>query len=206
VGILMPIRRSIPGQTPLDDVSGLKIKAIRTTADLNAAEAENIRKATLKYLGARPSRRWARFDVPWMRKLHREMFGEVWKWAGSLRKHETNIGAPPRQIEIGLHSLAEDLKAWEQSGMSPVEQSVRLHHGAVRLHPFPNGNGRWARMLANIWLRLHGEAPIEWPEATIGAASVVRNEYLRAVRAADRGDLTKLSGLHRRFSGGKSRP
>jgi Fic-DOC domain mobile mystery protein B len=196
----MAVRRTIQGQTPLDDVSGLRIKSIRTTAALNDAEAENIRKTTVKYLGGRPSRRLARFDVPWMRKLHREMFGEVWRWAGSFRKRATNIGAPPRQIEVGLHGLADDLREWERSAMPLLEQAVRLHHGAVRLHPFPNGNGRWARMLANVWLKMHGEEPIEWPEATIGAASVVRNEYLRAVRAADRGDLTKLSALHRRYS------
>jgi Fic-DOC domain mobile mystery protein B len=190
----------IPGQTPLDDISGLKVKGIRTPAELNAAEAENIRKATVKYLGGKPTRRSARFDVAWMLKLHAEMFGQVWTWAGKLRKRETNIGSPPHQIETDLHNLAADLTVWEQSGMSLLEQAVRLHHAAVRIHPFPNGNGRWSRMLANIWLKFHDANPIEWPETTIGNASTIRTDYLAAVRAADHGDFTQLLALHERFA------
>ena len=118
----------IPGQTPLDDLSGLRAKRVRTTAELNAAEAENIRKAIVKYLIAKPTRRAARFDVLWMLKLHREMFGDVWTWAGTLRKRDTNIGSPPRRIETDLHELVADLRAWESSGMRVLEQAVRLHH------------------------------------------------------------------------------
>lgn len=191
----------IPGQTPLDDLSGLRVRSVRTTAELNAAEAENIRTPTLKYLLARPSRRSARFDVGWLAKLHAEMFGDVWKWAGTYRTRETNIGSPPNQIEIDLHNLLEGLKVWRSSGMPLLEQAVRLHHIAVKIHPFPNGNGRWARMLGNIWLKLNGAQPIEWPEATIGTASAVRQEYLGAVRDADRGDYSRLLALHARFFG-----
>jgi Fic-DOC domain mobile mystery protein B len=190
----------IPGQTPLDDLSGLRLKRIRTTAELNAAEAENIRKATLKYLASRPTRRSARFDISWLRRLHAEMFGDVWRWAGSFRTHETNIGAPPHDIEVRLHSLLEDLKVWKDSGMPLLEQAVRLHHVAVQIHPFPNGNGRWSRMLGNIWLKLHRAEPIEWPETTIGLASTIRGEYLDAVRHADNADYAALLTLHERFS------
>lgn len=192
----------IPGQTPLDDLSGLRVKGIRTTSELNAAEAENIRRATVKYLAARPSRRLARFDTGWMLKLHAEMFGGVWTWAGTVRTRETNIGSPPRQIGIDLHNLVEDLTAWEKSAMPLMEQAARLHHGAVRIHPFLNGNGRWSRTLANIWLRRQGARPVEWPEATIGATSAIREEYLSAVRGADRGDYATLLALHVRFAGG----
>lgn len=195
----------IAGQTPLDDlpglrISGLRIRSIRTTAELNAAEAENIRKATLKYLASRPTRRSARFDISWLRRLHAEMFGDVWRWAGSVRTHETNIGAPPHDIEVRLHTLLEDLKVWEDSRMPLLEQAVRLHHVAVQIHPFANGNGRWSRMAGNIWLKLHGSAPIEWPETTIGSASTIRGGYLEAVRDADKGDYSALLALHERFA------
>jgi Fic-DOC domain mobile mystery protein B len=197
----------IPGQTPLDDLSGLRVKSIRTTPELNVAEAENIRKAILKYLASRPTSRSARFDVRWLCRLHNEMFGDVWTWAGTFRKSETNIGCKPYEIESRLYNLLEDLKAWQASGMPLLEQAVRLHHVAVQIHPFPNGNGRWSRMLANIWLKLHGAEPIEWPETTIGTASTIRDEYLEAIKAADRGDYAKLLALHGRFeSGGKQVP
>lgn len=152
---------SIPGQTPLDDLSGLRVRWIQTTAQLNAAEAENIRKATLKYLLAKPTNRSARFDISWMKRLHQEMFGDVWTWAGELRMNETNIGSAARQVEIDLHTLIVDLRAWESSQMPILEQAVRIHHAAVKIHPFQNGNGRWSRMLANIWLLLHDTPLIE---------------------------------------------
>lgn len=190
----------IPGQTPLDDLSGLRQRSIRTTAELNAAEAENIRKAIMKYLVGRPTRRSAPFTIAWLRRLHTEMFGEVWSWAGTFRVRETNVGSPPHVVETDLHNLLQDLREWEGAKMPLLEQACRLHHIAVRIHPFPNGNGRWSRMLANVWLKLQGAGPIEWPESTIGTSSAVRAEYLEAVRAADRGDYTRLLALHKRFA------
>jgi hypothetical protein len=55
-------------------------------------------------------------------------------------------------------------------------------------------------MLANIWLKRHGHAITEWPEETIGTKSVVRDEYIAAIRAADEGDEGPLSELHRQFT------
>jgi Fic-DOC domain mobile mystery protein B len=190
----------IPGQTPLDDISGLRIRTIRTTAELNAAEAENIRKAVVKYLAARPGRRLARFDVVWLRRVHREMFGDVWTWAGVIRTGELNIGVPARSIEVELQSLVDDLRAWGGYGMPLVEQGLRLHYRAVAIHPFLNGNGRWARLVSNIWLRREGGTMVEWPENSIGGVSTIRERYLEAVRAADAGDLGLLEGLHTEFS------
>lgn len=192
----------IPGQTPLDDLSGLRIRSIRTTAELNAAEAENIRAAMVKYLAGRPTARAAPFTVRWLCRVHGEMFGDVWTWAGTLRRSQTNIGCPPHDIEARLHNLVEDLLAWRSSGMPLLEQAVRLHHVAVQIHPFLNGNGRWSRLVSNIWIKREGGAPIEWPEATIGAASVIRGAYLDAIRAADAGAYAPLIELHARFATG----
>lgn len=192
--------QSIPGQTPIPDLSGLRDQSIRTVGELNACEAENIRRAVVRYLASRPSPRLAPFDEPWLRRLHRQMFGDVWSWAGDYRRHETNIGSPPLRIAVEVHGLVEDLHAWHSSGVDVIDQATRLHHRAVQIHPFPNGNGRWSRMLASVWLRRHGHAPIEWPEASIGGASTIRGEYLDALRAADSGDLAPLRRLHARFA------
>ena len=191
----------IDGQTPIDDLSGLRLRGIRTQRELNAAEASNIRRAVVRYLAARPSRRRAPFDVAWMLALHRQMFGQVWGWAGELRRRELNLGSAPHRIDVELHDLAADLAVWQSTVPVPLaEQAVLLHHRAGRIHPFMNGNGRWARLLANIWLARGGGNPVEWPESTVGAVSPVRVEYLRAVRAADAGDPGPLMELHARFT------
>jgi Fic-DOC domain mobile mystery protein B len=189
----------LPGETPID-VSGLKRKGIGTRAELNRAEAENIRKAVVKYLAARPSRRSAPFTLSWVKRLHKQMFGEVWKWAGEFRREDINLGCNWHQVPMQVQALLDDLAFWGVQGEGLPAQAVRLHHRAVQIHPFLNGNGRWARMLANIWLKRHGHGIIEWPEETIGTRSVVREEYIAAIRAADDGDEEPLSELHRRFT------
>jgi Fic-DOC domain mobile mystery protein B len=190
----------LPGETPIDDVSGLKIKGIRTRKELNILEAENIRNVVVKYLAVKPSRRTARFDVAWARRLHKEMFGDVWKWAGQFRTEDLNIGVAWHQVETSLQNLLDDLKCWLQHGTGLLDQAVMLHHRAVQIHPFRNGNGRWARMLANIWLRRHDHPPTEWPEETVGAQSTIRDEYIKAIRLADEGDYGPLMELHQRYT------
>lgn len=190
---------SIPGETPIDDLSGLKIKGISTRPELSAAEARNILRATIRYLAATPTQKQAPFDLAWVKKLHREMFGEVWDWAGSARTTQTNIGVAAHSIESELAILLDDLAVWCKSDMPVLEQSARLHHRAVLIHPFVNGNGRWARMLADIWLMQRGEKPIRWP-ADIDGNSPVREEYLDALRCADAHDLEPLLELYRRLS------
>ena len=80
--------------------------------------------------------------------------------------------------------------------MPILEQAVRLHHRAVVIHPFINGNGRWSRMLANIWLKQHDEPVILWPETTIGTESTIRSQYIQSLQAADQSDMSPLIELH----------
>lgn len=157
----------IPGETPLDDLSGLRDRSITTRAELNVAEAKSIGLAIEKYIARSPNRRLLRFDYAWLLRVHRDMFGSVWAWAGKLRRTEIMpVGSAPHRIEAELHELLADLAAWESSGMNCVEQSCRLHHRAVLIHPFTNGNGRWARLVAD---RGDHGAPLELHRAHVTA-------------------------------------
>ncbi len=189
-----------PGATPIDDISGLKPKGVTTREQLYRVEAENIRKSMGKYIAAKPSRRLAPFDLPWSLKLHREMFGDVWDWAGTARTGQLNVGVEVFQIRPLLQQLINDLSSWPGFDMDWIEQATRLHHRAVSIHPFINGNGRWARLLSNIWLRQNDQPLVLWPEQTIGAKSAVREKYLAAIRLADDGDYDALLALHREYA------
>lgn len=191
---------TLPGETPIDDVSGLKIRDVRTRNELSVVEAENIRKAVVKYLAAKPSRRMAPFDLAWSLKLHQEMFGDVWEWAGRPRQIDLNLGVPWHQVQTALLNVLDDLAFWEENWPAVVEQAAHLHHRAVQVHPFQNGNGRWSRMMANIWLRIHDVPITVWPEETIGTVSTIRDEYLEAIRSADEGRFELLIELHTRFA------
>ena len=196
----MPRWKTIPGESPIDDISGLLVRGITTREQLNKSEAQNIRKVIVKYLAAKPTRRSARFDLLWLLHLHNEMLGEVWDWEGKVRTTEMNLGVPSKEIEIALTSLIADLWYWEEHISDLIAQAAMLHHRAVQIHPFVNGNGRWARLLANIWLKLHNHQTIAWPEAKIGTTSLIRDEYIVAIRAADEGDYTQLKTLLVKYS------
>jgi fido (protein-threonine AMPylation protein) len=131
----------LPGETPID-ITGLRIKGITTRAELNRAEAENIRKAVVKYLGAKPTRRAAPFTLFWVRRLHRQMLGDVWKWAGKFRQENLNLGSEWHHRPMLVQNLLDDLAFWSERGDPLIEQAARLHHRCVLIHPFPNGNGR----------------------------------------------------------------
>jgi Fic-DOC domain mobile mystery protein B len=193
----------IHGETPIDP-SGLRPsirKILRNRAELNPLEADNIRLATLKYLAASPSARLAPFTLEWVLKLHKEMLGKVWLWAGRIRTVELNLGSPAWRILTDLHGLIEDTYCWADSNMSLVEQAATLHHRAVCIHPFENGNGRWSRLLANIWLKQRGGAITAWPEKGItGGTSPIRQRYIKALKAADICDMSGLIELHEMYA------
>jgi fido (protein-threonine AMPylation protein) len=143
--------RAIPGETPIDP-SHLKDRSITTRRELCQAEALNIRKAYVKYLAATPSKRLAPFDYAWFLRLHEEMYCDVWMWAGQPRRENLNLGVDWPHVPEQVIALTHDLSYWGESGMSLLEQATRLHYRAVWIHPFMNGNGRWARLLATSGL------------------------------------------------------
>ena len=190
--------RPIPGETPIDP-SYLRDRSITTRLELYRAEALNIRKAHVKYLAVAPTKRLAPFDYAWLLRLHKEMYRDVWRWAGQPRQVDLNVGVPWPQVPQQVLALTEDLACWGQPEMSCLEQATRLHYRAVWIHPFRNGNGRWSRLLANIWLRLHKAPLVLWPDEGIGEESPIRQEYLKALQDADGGDFGPLLALHARY-------
>ena len=189
----------IDGETPIDP-SYLKIKSIKTRNDLLPYEAENIRKATLKYLAARPSAKLAPFDYAWILKLHEEMFCDVWEWAGQVRQIDLTLGINWQKIGQELGGLMLCIRDFAEDENQLLDQAVTIHYKAVQIHPFHNGNGRWSRMLANIWLRRHGKSEVEWPEAAVGMkASTIRQDYIAAIQEADKCNFAPLTELHRRY-------
>lgn len=191
----------VPGETPIDPTELTKNARLQVTTrrELSALEAQNIRPVFVKYLGARPSEALAPFDITWCLRVHKEMFDKVWTWAGMIRTHDLNLGVPFFNVRGDLQGLLNDLPTWAGFGVGPLEQAVRFHHRSVRIHPFPNGNGRWSRLLANIWLKRQGEQLVQWPEETIGQVSTIRDQYIAAVRAADTGNEQPLIDMHREY-------
>ncbi len=189
------------GETPID-VSDLVDRSIASNrAELYDAEAANILKAFIKYDTAKPTGGRDAFSFKWILAVHRDMFCDVWRWAGQIRNVDLNIGVRWETVAQELCQLAFNVEVWQPENDDAVlTQSVQLHHQAVKVHPFKNGNGRWARFIANIWLRRRGMPRIEWPDRDVSVGSgAVRATYLDAIRQADKFDYGPLIELHRRF-------
>lgn len=192
--------KPIDDATPLDDISGLKLPKNKSYSlkEIYEKEAINIAKATIKYLSAAPSKKEAPFSYSWMMVLHDEMFSDVWDWAGKFRKVELSIGIKAYLVPMELKKLCDDIVYWnEHKTFDVFETATRIHHRAVQIHPFQNGNGRWSRMLANIYLRQHGKMPVKWQEDLLAKENPKRSEYIKALKNADNGDYTHLIEMHR---------
>jgi Fic-DOC domain mobile mystery protein B len=191
-----------PGSTPLtpEDLDGLLPRFITTKKDLFDAEFKSISEASKKYLFSKRKKRFP-FDTISLFRVHKEMFGHVWSWAGKKRTSNKNMGADKAQIDIEMKKLTDDLAYWLDHGWDPIEISARLHHRLVQIHPFNNGNGRWARFVVNLFLKERLDSFIRFPEDDLLLATDIRKRYIQALQAADRSDLGPLLALHREFMG-----
>ena len=182
------------GATPLDpdEMEGLKFKHITTRGELDHLEQANIQSGLVWLLKSREKNI---LTEEFICKLHKQLFGEVWRWAGSFRRTEKNIGIDPLEIGIQLRILLDDMLYWiEHQTFEPLEAAIRFHHRLVFIHLFPNGNGRHARIMADTILeKLLGEKPIDWSGGyDLQAMNERRVEYIAALRAADGGEYDLL--------------
>ncbi len=164
---------------------------------------KNILKASLDYLGGVSNKKSDSFDADFFLKLHKEMFGDVWDWAGKIRTAELNFGVNAYLVSTELKKLTDDLSFWhENKTFNAIEISARLHHRAVVIHPFLNGNGRWSRMLANIYLKQNELKPTKWNEDLLAQENIHRGDYIQALKQADNGDYELLIKLQGNLVGG----
>ena len=183
---------SSPGATPLepDEAQGLIPKHLTTQGQLNEHELANITQGELWAFGRRHR---DILDSAFARRLHQRMFGATWRWAGTFRSTEKNIGIDPLRIPQALHDLLQDVKAQLHHGSYPLDEiAARFHHRLVAIHPFANGNGRFSRTMADLLLDQNGATRFTWGQNDLAADEKVREKYIHALRAADGKDYSAL--------------
>ena len=184
------------GTTPVSpDEDRWLIPSVLTLAELNLLERENILEARQWLFSARRKRTTSELlDHLLVRELHRRMFRRVWRWAGKIRDRELNLGVPVPEVATRLFSLLDDVKAWITYATYPADEiGVRLHHGLVAIHPWYNGNGRHARLLADRLAVELGRPMYTWGGGTeLTAKNETRSDYHAALKAADQGCFNRL--------------
>ena len=105
----------IYGQTPLaeDAKKGLKVQAYNTD-DLNRFEELNIIEG-VKWAFKNRNLKHDLFNEEFLLKLHKEMFGLVWKWAGTYRETNMNIGVDKTIIRQQLFFSSKFVKNFNTS-------------------------------------------------------------------------------------------
>lgn len=180
-----------PGATPLDadELASLIPSHITTQGELNEWEQLNILQGEA----------WARkqrkkiLDEAFLRQLHKQMFGETWRWAGEFRKSDKNIGVDWLKIGVELRKLLDDVRyQTEHAAYPPDEIATRFHHRLVAIHPFSNGNGRHARQMAGLLVERLGQPRFTWGSRSLTDAGETRLRYIAALQAADARDYVPL--------------
>ena len=188
-------------QTALDEdeKEGLIIKSITTRQELDEFEQQNIERA-IEWTMQKRFKISKILTEKFVCKLHKKMFEQTWGWAGEFRKTNKNIGVDKYRIGTDLGLLLSDCKYWiENHTFPPDEIAIRLKHRLVKIHPFPNGNGRHSRLLADVLIDHGFGRPIfSWGSHKIDSAKQMRNEYLQALFMADKEDYLALIEFARR--------
>ncbi|MFC0804742.1 mobile mystery protein B [Ensifer sp. P24N7] len=176
------------GATPLEphEREGLLQTWITHRSDLNEAEQENIVEGAAWARGRRRLPLEQMLTEDFIRTLHKRMFGDVWRWTGTLRTTERNIGIQAYRMGMELASLLSNIHYWiEHETFPPDEIAIRFHHRLVSIHPFPNGSGRHARLAADLLIEHLGGEPFSWGGGSLADVGELRARYVAALRAAD---------------------
>jgi Fic-DOC domain mobile mystery protein B len=181
------------GATPLDpdDAADLLESHLATRQQLNEWEAMNIREAEEWAFSKRHTNL---LSMEFMRELHKRMLGKTWGWAGEIRKKETlPVGVSPERIWGEATNLFRDVEAQLKDGAWGIDEiAARFHHRLVFIHPFPNGNGRLTRLMADILLVQNSHDRFVWGGEDLNNNGAVRTRYINALQAADAKDYRPL--------------
>jgi len=181
--------------TPLSPEEQLDlIPSLSTRTELNEAERANIHAARIWALRPRTLKRSDLLTDAFARELHKRMFNQTWRWAGRYRKTEKNLGWEVARITEGMRNAFDDVRAWLEFSTYPLhEAAVRLHHHLVVIHPWPNGNGRHSRLIADIMIAASKGEELTWgSRGNLGAIGDARRRYIEAIKRADGGNFAPL--------------
>ena len=185
------------GGTPDEPVSGLLLGHLSTRAARNAAETEAISRAYDKYVfrARRKKQGDGWLTEEFIRKVHADMFGTIWTWGGQYRQDKLDIGVDPHLVQEQMARLTEDFRTWDEtkSTVPVVEVAARLQHRLIYIRPFFHGNRRHARLMTDIFLHSRHHPIPQWPQIHLmSQGNQVRQQYIRAMKKADDGDMTEL--------------
>jgi Fic-DOC domain mobile mystery protein B len=173
----------------------LLIPSVTTRGELDEVEQRNIEEAIRWTMERR--KKFTADEVlteQFIKELHQRMIGDVWKWPGTFRNSNKNIGIDKYEISTELRKLLDDCKFWiKNKTFSEDEIAIRFKHRIVSIHCFANGNGRHSRLMGDIIAeKIFGKEVFSWGGHDLAQTGEFRSTYLKALREADQGNHERL--------------
>ncbi len=92
----------------------------------------------------------------------------------------------------------EEFRYWIKHNIYPPDDiAAQFHHRLVAIHRYPNGNGRHARLAADLLLKAMGRTPFSWGSTSLVDAGATRAAHIAALREADNHDYGPLIAFAR---------
>lgn len=172
------------------------ILGIENTQDLNEFESEMAAIAIKNLLELSPPEE---FTVSGLQDIHREIFADVYPWAGKFRVVDIAKGdtvfEPQQTIGEKLEILFDQGKSKNWFAGSSASEFAQLAGDFLielnRIHPFREGNGRTQRLLLSQMALKVGHR-IEWAGIS---ESAMKHACIDGLKG-DSGTMKKLLGLY----------
>lgn len=129
-----------------------------------------------------------RREVPLLRGDWKRLPNNPSRPNGSVHEY-----CPPEHVASEMDRLIAMHISHVADSVPPEVEAAWLHHRFTQIHPFHDGNGRVARALATLIFLRAGWFPL------VVVSDRHRDEYIRSLEEADRGDLSALVSLFARI-------
>lgn len=144
-----------------------------------------------------------RFSANDVRDIHREWLQDIYLWAGQYRNLNLAKGgfqfAAADRIPVLMHQLeVRELAGYTPCPADDLDTTARsiaiVHAELVLIHPFREGNGRCARLLALVMGFQAGMPPLDFsPMEGQG-----KRRYIAAIHAASRANYEPMVEIFRK--------
>ncbi|PWJ60451.1 cell filamentation protein [Dyadobacter jejuensis] len=150
------------------------------------SEFEGFLEAEIRLTEALTSR--AKFDLKYILAMHRMALGHLYPFAGKYRDVNMSKGGfvfpsaqfLPQSMELLQSEILGNMPHRYNDPESFIVDLAKVHAELLFIHPFREGNGRTARLLANLMMRKQGYAPLRYERID----AEVMKAYIGAVQAA----------------------
>jgi cell filamentation protein len=179
-------------QTPYDQNEQLpNLLGLRSAEEIGLAEFEGFLKAEIVLSGQLTNR--TSFTCRYIQKIHRQALGHLYGFAGKWRDVNLSKGgfvfASAHFLPTSMQTFEADILKMLPNRYSDINRLIHdlatVHAELLLIHPFREGNGRTARLLANLMCRKQGLNALQWGkiEPNEGAEISFAN-YIHAVQQA----------------------